>query len=198
MVTWALKEWDAAVTALLQGRTILLLRKGGIREQRSQFSVAARRVLLLPTFEHQKPELIKPEFQPLVKSAPAADQPELVSFEGWAEITHGFTLPSTAAALAWVPDLIWTSQFVQERLQWQSDRPLYGLLLRAYRFSSPVTLPWHSGYRGCRSWVEVGPGVEVGDSSPALTDADYRHRVERLLADLPGAASLLSPELGQE
>lgn len=28
MVAWALKEWDAAVTALLQGQTILLLRKG--------------------------------------------------------------------------------------------------------------------------------------------------------------------------
>jgi hypothetical protein len=59
------------------------------------------------------------------------DKPEAVPFSGWAEITHGFTLPSTAAAVDLVPDLIWTNQFVQERLQWQSDRPLYGLLLRA-------------------------------------------------------------------
>ncbi len=191
MVTWALKEWDAAVTALLQGQTILLLRKGGIREQQGQFSVVTRQGLLLPTFEHQKPGLIKPEFQALVHPAPTEDKPAAVTFSGWAEITHGFTLPSTAAALDLVPDLIWTSQFVQERLQWQSDRPLYGLLLRAYRLSDPVSLPWHSGYRGCRSWVELGQDVAVDSSTPALTAADYQHRVGRILADLPEGAMLL-------
>ncbi|NJL44810.1 MAG: DUF1802 family protein [Leptolyngbyaceae cyanobacterium SM2_3_12] len=39
VIDWALKEWDAAVTALGQGQTVLLLRKGGIREQAGQFSV---------------------------------------------------------------------------------------------------------------------------------------------------------------
>jgi hypothetical protein len=192
MVTWALKEWDAAITALLGGKTILLLRKGGIREQQGTFSVVARQVLLLPTFEHQKPELIKPEFQNLVQPAPAEQKTESISFAGWAEITHGFTLPSTAAALDLVPDLIWTGQFVQERLHWQSDRPLYGLLLRAYRFNAPMALPWHKGYQGCRSWVDLGQSVAVEDSTPALGEADYQHRVTRLLADLPDQATQLT------
>lgn len=192
MVAWALKEWDAAVTALLQGQTILLLRKGGIREQQGQFTVTTRQVLLLPTFEHQKPSLIKPEFQSLVRSEPPEMTATAVSFEGWADITHLFTLPSTEAAMDLVPDLIWTGEFVQERLQWQSNRPLYGLLLRAYRFSAPIVLPWHSGYRGCRSWVELGQMVTPEDSVPAIAEADYHHRVERLLADLPEAATLLS------
>ena len=191
MVTWALKEWDAAVTALLKGQTILLLRKGGIREQQGQFSVVTRQVLLLPTFEHQKQGLIKPEFQGLVQPAPTEDKAESVNFAGWAEITHGFTLPSTEAALDLVPDLIWTGQFVQERLQWQSERPLYGLLLRAYQFNAPISLPGHSGYRGCRSWVELGQSVSVEDSVPVLADADYQHRVSRILADLPEGAALL-------
>ncbi|MFH7244131.1 MAG: DUF1802 family protein [Spirulina sp.] len=191
MVTWALKEWDAAVTALLTGQTILLLRKGGIREKQGEFSVVTRQVLLLPTFEHQKPELIKPEFQPLVQPAPPEAKADSVPFAGWADITHGFTLPSTAAALDLVPDLIWTGQFVQERLHWQSDRPLYGLLLRAYRFHAPVQLPWHKGYRGCRSWVDLGQSVAVEDSTPALADADYQHRVDRILADLPDGATPL-------
>lgn len=191
MVTWALKEWDTAVTALLKGQTILLVRKGGIREQQGRFQVVSHQVVLMPTFEHQKPELIKPEFQPLVKPAPPKETPDAISFAGWAEITHGFTLPSTEAALDLVPDLIWTGQFVQERLQWQSERPLYGLLLRAYRFNKPVSKPWHSGYRGCRSWVEVGSSVAVDNSTPALTEADYQHRVARILADLPEGAALL-------
>jgi hypothetical protein len=191
MVTWALKEWDTAVTALLQGQTVLLLRKGGIREQQGQFTVATRQVLLLPTFEHQKASLIKPEFQHLVRSAPPAEQSTAVRFEGWAEITDVFSLPSTEAATDLVPELVWTGQFVQERWQWQSDRPLYGLLLRAYRFNTPVTLPWHHGYRGCRSWVELGQAVTVEDSIPALTATDYQHRVDRLLAELPDAAAVL-------
>lgn len=191
MVTWALKEWDAAVTALLQGKTILLLRKGGIREQQGQFTVATRQVLLLPTFEHQKPSLIKPEFQDLVRTAPPETPSTAVSFEGWADITHVFTLPSTTAAMDLVPDLIWTGEFVQERLQWQSNRPLYGLLLRAYRFHEPMILPWNSGYRGCRSWVELGQTIATEASIPALAEADYRHRVDRLRADLPQSAILL-------
>ncbi len=192
MVTWALKEWDTAVTALLNGQTILLLRKGGIREHQGEFAVVTRQALLLPTFEHQKPELIKPEFQALVSSEPGEETPEWVSFRGWAEITHEFTLPSTSAALDLVPDLIWTSQFVQERLQWQSERPLYGLLLRVYRLTVPAALPWHRGYRGCRSWVELGLSVSVEASTPVLAGADYQHRVARILANLPEGAALRS------
>ena len=37
----ALKEWDSAVKALSLGKTVLLLRKGGIREVGGKFSVKA-------------------------------------------------------------------------------------------------------------------------------------------------------------
>jgi len=36
--THALKEWAVAVDALEQGKTIMLLRKGGIHEQGGRFS----------------------------------------------------------------------------------------------------------------------------------------------------------------
>jgi len=53
--THALKEW-AAVDALEQGKTImLLLRKGGIHEQGGRFKVAQNQILLYPTHEHQQP-----------------------------------------------------------------------------------------------------------------------------------------------
>ena len=42
----ALKEWSAAVHAMLDGRQTVLLRKGGIHEKR--FDLAAREFLLLP------------------------------------------------------------------------------------------------------------------------------------------------------
>ncbi|PZV08684.1 MAG: hypothetical protein DCF32_04220 [Leptolyngbya sp.] len=183
MVSWVLKEWQAAVTALLQGETILLLRKGGIREAKGQFSLAARQVLLLPTAEHQKAALLKDAFQPLMAGEIAHD--DQVRFDGWATITHALPLSAEAEVAALLPYLVWNEQFVAERLNWQPDRPLYGLLLRAYRLESPLMLPRHAGYNGCRSWVEIGESVAVENSTPALAEADYTDQVNSILATLP-------------
>lgn len=55
----ALKEWAVAVDALAEGKTILLLRKGGIKEEGNRFRVAYEEILLYPTYEHQQPNLLK-------------------------------------------------------------------------------------------------------------------------------------------
>ncbi|MBE9108505.1 DUF1802 family protein [Nodosilinea sp. LEGE 07298] len=184
MVSWVLKEWQVAVTALLQGETILLLRKGGIREAKGQFSLAARQVLLLPTVEHQKAALLKDEFQELAQEdgIPDADP---VRFDGWATITHALPLTAETDLAPLLPYLVWNQQFVAERLSWQPDRPLYALLLRAYRFQNALMLPRHRGYSGCRSWVEIGESVPVENSTTALAEADYTDQVNAILAALP-------------
>ena len=51
----ALKEWAAVIDAMEHGRQVVALRKGGIREK--AFLVEGRTFYLLPTFEHQAPEL---------------------------------------------------------------------------------------------------------------------------------------------
>lgn len=192
MVSWVLKEWQVAITALLQGETILLLRKGGIREPK--FSLAARQVLLLPTLEHQKADLLKNEFRPWVAetlSTEAGAAADLVRFEGWATITHALPLTAAAEVNALLPHLVWNGQFVEERLGWQPDRPLYGLLLRAYLLESPLVLPRHKGYGGCRSWVEIGTSVAVENSTPALAEADYTDQVNAILAALPSVMPIV-------
>ncbi len=60
----ALKEWSAAVHALLDGRQTVLLRKGGIHEKR--FEVAAREFLLFPTVAHSHAERVRPEHRDLL------------------------------------------------------------------------------------------------------------------------------------
>jgi len=191
MVSWVLKEWQVAITALLQGETIVLLRKGGIREPK--FSLAARQVLLLPTLEHQKTDLLKDAFralftESLCTEAGAADQ---VRFEGWATITHALPITTAAEVDALLPHLVWNGQFVEERLGWQPDRPLYGLLLRAYRLEAPLVLPRHAGYSGCRSWVKIDESVAVGNSTPALAEANYTDQVNAILAALPSVTTII-------
>ncbi|WP_017298066.1 DUF1802 family protein [Nodosilinea nodulosa] len=190
MVSWVLKEWQAAIAALLRGDTILLLRKGGIREAKGQFALAAREVLLLPTLEHQKLDLLKDDFRSLAHLE-LPDPSDQVRFEGWATITHAFLLQAEAEVAPLLPYLVWNEQFVAERLSWQPDRPLYALLLRAYRFESPLLLPRHKGYSGCRSWVEIGEDVSVERSLPALTDGAYTRQVNAVLASVPSVAAIV-------
>jgi hypothetical protein len=64
----ALKEWAVAVSALERGETALVVRKGGIREK--AFAVPQTRFLLLPGYEHQRPELLKPEYRRLMDDIP--------------------------------------------------------------------------------------------------------------------------------
>ena len=64
----ALKEWAVAVKALERGETALVIRKGGIREK--AFAVKDSRFLLLPGYEHQKPELLKPAYRKLLSEIP--------------------------------------------------------------------------------------------------------------------------------
>ncbi|MGF1566900.1 MAG: DUF1802 family protein [Nodosilinea sp.] len=192
MVTWALKEWAAAVTALLAGDTVLLLRKGGIREQRGPFSVAARQVLLLPTVEHQTPALLKPEFRPLISPGNAPTDSKTVYFRGWAEITHVFDLSVGVDPAPLLPYLIWNQPFLQERLRWRPDRPLYGLILRTYTLNSPVTVPRTAALEGCRSWVPLEQPVAVENTTAVLGETEYQRRVERILAAMPIGSRLVA------
>jgi len=184
-VNWALKEWQTAVTTLMQGETVLLLRKGGIRESGGQFQVASRQVLLLPTYEHQQAPLLKPEFQSLMDSPNPEIDSDRITFIGWADITHVFCLKPPSIAYDLLPHLIWNRSFVEDRIQWRPDRPLYGMALRAYRLPSPMELPRHKGYSGCRSWVELGASVTTRGSTPVLTEAAYQTRLASILALLP-------------
>ena len=69
----ALKEWSAAVHALLDGRQTVLLRKGGIHEKR--FALTASRFLFFPTVAHSHAERVRAEHRDLLGVA-AADSTE--------------------------------------------------------------------------------------------------------------------------
>ena len=60
----ALKEWAAVLKALEEGKQTILLKKGGIAEEGGQFKPEHPEFFLYPTFEHQTPEDIKPDWRP--------------------------------------------------------------------------------------------------------------------------------------
>lgn len=178
-LTQALKEWATAVEALTLGRTILLLRKGGIRE-RGRFEVRHNPVLLYPTYEHQNPELLKPEFAQ-VETVPTGWHPDTVPIKAWAEITHVFQVTEEGILSELQPLHIWNDQFAQERLGWKPKQPLFVLLLRTFQIPQ-ITLPYRTEYGGCKSWLELAEAIQIDRSKPVLTDQQYAQQVAQMQA----------------
>jgi hypothetical protein len=180
-LTSALKEWAVAVDALTAGKTIVLLRKGGIREAGGAFAIAHPQVWLYPTYEHQKPQLLKPDYAHQVQPVASGWHPETVAIPAWADITHQFEVTEAEAA-ALLPFHIWNSAFVAERLKWKPRSPLSVLLLRVYALPQPQSIPYRTEYGGCKSWIELQADFSPDQAQPVLTDAEYRQQVEAIVS----------------
>ena len=84
----ALKEWAVTVQALGDGEQIVLVRKGGIREEAREFRVEEQAFLLYPTYEHQRPDLLQPPYRARLDAVLAAQPaPGTVRLAYWAEVT---------------------------------------------------------------------------------------------------------------
>ncbi|MCU0542103.1 MAG: DUF1802 family protein [Oscillatoriaceae cyanobacterium Prado104] len=171
--TRALKEWNAAVNALEGGKTIVLLRKGGIREKGGQFNVADKQVLLYPTFEHQQPDLLKSDFASEVNTVASGWHPETIRIGSWAEITDNFLVAWEPAISGLFPYHIWNDKFIRDRLKWKPDRPICILLLRVYRLAEVAEIPYISEYGGCRSWLDLAAPISLDGSKAVLSDREY-------------------------
>lgn len=180
----ALKEWAIAVQALTDGNTIMLLRKGGIREEKGTFEVPHRWVWLYPTYEHQKSEWLKPEYAEQVRPVESGWHPETVPIQSWAEITHVFQVTDPSKVEALYPFHIWTETFADERLKWKPRSPLYILLLRAYRLPQTLAIPFEESYRGCSSWIELdAEAIALLDSEkahPVMAENNYIRLTEKI------------------
>jgi hypothetical protein len=185
-ITHALKEWAVAVNALEQGKTIVLLRKGGIHERGGQFTVAHRQVLLYPTFEHQKPELLKPEYAALVEPVSSGWHPETVRIGSWAEVTHIFQVTDAARVAALLPYHVWNTSFVTDRLNWQPNSALYVLLLRTHQLHQVHHIPYQKKYGGCKSWIDLVETTDRTNSTPILSEAIYTRQSTEIEQALNG------------
>lgn len=181
VLTAALKEWAIAVNALLAGDTILLLRKGGIREQ--GFTIASPQIWLYPTYEHQKPHLLKPAYASQVMSVEPGWHPPTVEIQAQATITHSYEVTEPAVVEALLPFHIWNAEFVSERLKWKARLPLTVLLLRVYTLPAAQPIPYRAEYGGCKSWIDLQADLS-SPATPVLDDLAYQAKVKAIQAVL--------------
>lgn len=178
--THALKEWAVAVDALEQGKMIMLLRKGGIKEEGNRFSVTHNRILLYPTYEHQQPHLLKPEYVTQVTPVTSGWHPETVRISSWAEITDILLVSDATAVATLLPYHIWNEQFVSDRLRWKPRQSLFILLLRTYRLPQPQLIRYCPEYGGCRSWIDLTEVINLEGIVPVLDDTTYTAQVTQI------------------
>ena len=182
-----LKEWAVAVRALERGETALVVRKGGIREK--AFAVADRRFLLLPGYEHQRPELLKPEYRHLMREIPDLTDDGPLRFTSFAEVKGAYEISEPESLEAIGPHHMWTPEYAGSRFKWRPKKPLTVLVLRTHLLPEPVELPYSEAYAGCKSWIELEEPVSAAGSRPALDDDSF----ERLVSPALEALRRLEP-----
>jgi hypothetical protein len=172
--TIALKEWAVAVKALAEGAQVLALRKGGIHREDKDFRILHPQFLLFPTFEHQKGELLKPAYhRDLRNTLQERGAPGQVAISYWTEVTAKFELRDEGTLDKLQPFHIWTGSYARKRLHWRPKQPLTVALLRVYRLQEPQAIPLLDEYEGCKSWVDLGREVPLGNMVPVLGDSQY-------------------------
>jgi len=177
--TPALKEWSAAVHALLDGRQTVLLRKGGIHEKR--FAVAADEFLLFPTVAHGHAERVRPEHRELLAAAAAESSEDHVVIRGAAKVVAAVAV-TRPDALPEIEDLhIWAAESVREdRLDFRPRHRLTVLVVQAIPLTAPIRLDRGPAYSGCTSWVSVPVTPALGE--PVNDDATLAGIARRVRA----------------
>ena len=183
----ALKEWAVAVRALERGETALVVRKGGIREK--AFAVPRARFLLLPGYEHQKPELLKEEYRGLMDEIPDLTDDGPLRFSSFAEVEGAYEISEAEELSALDPHHMWTPEYAESRFRWRPKKPLTVLVLRTYLLPETIELPYRDEYGGCKSWTEIQEPVSAEGARAALSEEDF----DRLVAPALGVVESLEP-----
>ncbi|MCV7152143.1 DUF1802 family protein [Mycolicibacterium pyrenivorans] len=177
----ALKEWSAAVHALLDGRQSVLLRKGGIHEKRFEVApeVARSRFLLFPTVAHSHAERVRPEHRELLEPAAADSTEDDVILRAGARVIAAVEVNRPEKLDEIAPLHIWTAESVQaDRLDFRPRHRLTVLVVSAAPLAEPVRLARTPDYRGCSSWVRLPVHPEW--AAPVHDDADLLEVAERV------------------
>jgi hypothetical protein len=169
----AFKEWAVIAQALAAGRQALILRKGGIAEERGGFRVEHARFWLYPTYVHQQEAGVVAEALPLLEEA-RRERPA----EGIVRLGHYALVP----CVYHVDDLdkllrleglhLWSRQTVEARFHYRSPG-LFVLPVRIYRAAQVHDLPETAGYTGCKSWVALDRELSTEGATPVLTEEAF-------------------------
>jgi hypothetical protein len=177
-----LQEWAVCVRALREGRSCVIVRKGGIHEpQGGTFKPEHERFALLPSYLHQRADRLLPayggDFLGQVAAHPA---PGKIPVTAWADIARVWKATDLTRIQALGEELIWSADEIATRFAYRGQPFLYVLALRAQRLPAAIDIPDRPSYGGCRSWIQLDDSVALDGSQPAIADADWARRMAKI------------------
>jgi hypothetical protein len=177
----AFKEWAVVIHALGTGRQVILLRKGGIHERRGGFTVEHREFFLFPTFFHQQNEQVVPEARQDLGAAQADAKPGGVvpiQFYATAELVAEVDDAARIQALSGLH--IWTDKTIEDRYEWGRKQGIFVIGVRVHRLPAVQPVAMLESYGGCKSWVELAQPLPTAGGQPALDDAAFQEKLNRV------------------
>jgi hypothetical protein len=179
----AFKEWATVDEALGVGAQTLLLRKGGIHEHGGRFQVEHEAFLIYPTYLHQSAEALKPSYRAWCRDdrVDAATVP-LRHLVRVVDVLQAPPEPESAAR--WDGFHVYSPELIRKRYDYKPDRPLFVLIVRAYRLAVPVRIVETPRYAGCRSWVDLDEDIDVQAAEPIRDEAAFAEQTAQIRAAL--------------
>ena len=146
--------------------------------------------MLYPTYEHETERVgdLQPCFgQWLWEEEERKPRPAEVRIEAAAEVTDVVRVDDREKLLRLAPQHIWSPQFIHGRYDWEPYKPVFVLLLRAYRLADPTNASC-----ACASTAAAGHGLNwpnlltTAGAVPAVSEERYARRRELALSLLTG------------
>lgn len=173
----AFKEWAIVVDALSNGHQILILRKGGLREGKAGFRMAAKDFWLFPTWFHQQGESVIEAAQKRFEKIHQSNA-KRVQIGCFAKVHWAGEIDSWERIFKIRNQHIWRESVIRERFEWGKKKAIFAIAVRIYRLPSPVEIPLLNAYEGCRSWVQIIPNIAHKGLVPVLDDASFTRRFD--------------------
>jgi len=155
----AFKEWAAVVLALERGLQDVVVRRGGVAEERDAFEACHDAFLLWPTYHHQQREGLHPRYRHLFDDALAAAPPAgRCRIGSWAEVLDVRILATEQELDGLADRHVYSRDTLLERLRAPHGRAFYVLSVRVRPLAEPLSIPIGAEHAGCKSWIPVAPG----------------------------------------
>jgi hypothetical protein len=181
----AFKEWAVVCEAMQAGRQIVLVRKGGIREEEGVFRVKDPEFFLIPTYEHQNESLLQPAYAGQLREIQAAGfDPRVVRINAYAVVDTVTVADDEERVNALAGEYIWNAEYVKQRFDFNPYDPLYILVLRVYNLPETYVLPMRPDYAGCKSWVTLEQPLSTAGAVPAIPEDAFARRRAAVLETL--------------
>lgn len=150
----AFKEWSYIVDALGKGKQSIIIRKGGISEEKGEFEVKGNKFFLFPTLFHQAESMIKEDWLKELDGGKFHTPDNTARIEYYAEIADTRLIKDYSILEKLYQQHAWKEEIIKERFnRWEKSAHL--LILQIYKLHSPFELELLPEYAGCKSWIHI-------------------------------------------